>query len=317
MPSKRIRIGAPGYISASQVANLFGCGYGTPYDLYKRLKGEVVVVEVSDDVRKSLEFGTFFEDTVAKFAAAQKGFGKLVKCGTEAYFLEERPYFICHPDRLVKEKLPDGRRAAIEIKCVQPFAKDWGEEGTEDIPDVYYFQVQSYFACGVPCDVVFVCCMRGNRVYIYEIDPNWELIAEIYRRVDAFHQQTMKGIIPKSENYSEQISITGERVDWTAEAVPAGDEMLAKYTRLKELRGGVKALEDEEDALKRDILEFMGTSPALYTVEDGKPKRLATLSKSTRTSFDRKALEKDHPEIDYSPYEKKTESLSLRFSFGR
>ena len=317
MPSKRIRIGAPGYISASQVANLFGCGYGTPYELYKRLKGEAMADEVSEDVRKSLEFGTFFEDSVAKFASARKGFGKLVKCGAEAYYLEERPYFICHPDRLVKEKLPDGRRAALEIKCVQPFAQGWGEEGTEDIPDVYYFQVQSYFACRVPCDVVFVCCMKGNRVNIYEVKPNLEIIDEIHRRVDSFFQQTKQGIIPKSEDYSEQMSITGERVDWTAEAVPAGDVMLSKYMRLKELKGEQKALETEEDALKRDILEFMGTSPALYTVEDGKPKRLATLSKSTRTSFDRKSLENDHPEIDYTVYEKKTESLSLRFSFGR
>lgn len=316
MAHKRIPIGSKGYISASQVGNLFGCGYGTAYDLYCRFIGDKGdMAQPSEEAQKSMEFGTFFEEPVAKFAAMKLGLGKLMKCGTTAYFAEGRPYFICHPDRLVLDNLKDGRRAALEIKCVSPHADGWGEEGTDEIPDVYYFQVQSYFACHVPCDVVFVVCMRGNRVYVYEVKPQREIIDGILEKVDEAYQNFKNGIVPKSESYGEQLSITSRKADWTKSAIGAGDDILAKYNRVKEIREQGKALASEEDALKRDILEYMGDSPVLSTVEDGKMRRIATLSQRTRTSWDMDRLQEEHPEIDFQDYRKSSSFVDFRFSF--
>ena len=316
MAHKRIPIGAKGYISASQVANLFGCGYGTAYDLYCRFIGDNSnITQPSEEAQKSMEFGSFFEEPVAKFAAKKLGLGKLIKCGTTAYFTEERPYFICHPDRLVIETLKDGRRAALEIKCVSPHAEGWGEEGTDEIPDVYYFQVQSYFACKVPCDVVFVICLRGNRIYVYEVKPQQDIIDSILKKVDEAHENFINGIIPKSENYSEQLSITSKKIDWTKSAIGAGDEILAKYNRIKEIREQKNVLASEEDALKMDILEYMGTSPILSTVEDGKMRKIATLSQRTRTSWDMDKLQEEHPEIAFQDYRKSSSFIDFRFSF--
>lgn len=316
MPRKRIAIGAKGYISASQVANLFGCGYGTAYDLYCRFIGDNSnMTQPSEEAVKSMEFGTFFEEPVAKFAAQKMGLGKLVKCGTTAYFTAERPFFICHPDRLVLDNLKDGRRAALEIKCVSPHAEGWGEEGTDEIPDVYYFQVQSYFACKVPCDVVFVCCLKGNRVYVYEVKPQQEIIDSILQKVDEAYQNFKNGIIPSSENYSEQLLISKKKIDWEKGAIGAGDEILAKYNRVKEIGEQEKALAAEEDTLKKDILEYMGESPILSTVRDGKLCKIATVSQRTRTSWDMDKLQKEHPEINYQDYRKSSSFIDFRFSF--
>ena len=65
----KIKIGAPRRISASQVGNLFGCGYGTRLDVYNRYKNLAQSETFSDEAKKSMEFGTFFEDAVARFWA--------------------------------------------------------------------------------------------------------------------------------------------------------------------------------------------------------------------------------------------------------
>ena len=314
MPCKRIKIGAKGYISASQVANMYGCGYGTMIDLYNRFKGLEPETKPSEEALKSMEFGTAFEDAVAKYAAKKLGFGKLTKCGTMAYFKEERPRLICHPDRLVVKLDSKGRRVALEIKCVSPYAEGWGEEDTEEIPDVYYFQVQTYYACDV-ADIVYVCCMRGNRVYIYKIEPNAEIIADIQKRADKYIDEFEKGIVPSSENYEEQLTITKNKVDWASDAVGANDAMLAVVDKLKSNKELEDKLAKEDDELKRCLLEYMDKSPALVTTENGKLKKLATLVARERKSFDYKTYIANHPEENFNDYWKSTRYVDFRVSY--
>ncbi len=313
MPCKRIKIGAKGYVSASQVANMYGCGYGTMLDLYNRYKGVASDTEVSEEAQKSMEFGSFFEDSVAKFVAKKLGLGPLIKCGTMAYFTADRPRLICHPDRLVKNP-KDGKRIALEIKCVSPYAEGWGEEGTEEIPDVYYFQVQTYYATEVPCDVVYVCCLRGNRVYVYMILPNAEIIADIKKRADKCIADFEEGIVPSSENYKEQLIVSRKNMDWQAEAIGANDDILARVTQLKKIKENIAILEEKEESYKKAILEYMGTSPTLVTVENGKMKKLATFAEREKKSFDYKTFVADHKDMDFKDYWKVTKYVDFRVS---
>ncbi len=314
MPNKRIRIGAKGYISASSVANMYGCGYGTMLDLYNRYKGIESDTEVSDEAVRSMEFGTYFEDSVAKFAAKKLGLGKLIKCGTMAFFKKERPKLICHPDRLVEKNTKDGW-AAMEVKCVSPYAEGWGEEGTDEIPDNYFFQVQTYFACGVPCDVVYVACMRGNRVYTYKVLPNAELIKDIQERADNCIKSFDLGIIPSSETYKEQLSISRRNMDWQAEAVGASDEMLALVSQLKEIKENITVLEKKEETCKKAILEYMGTSPVMVTTEDGKLKKLASAAEREKKTFDYKTYLADNPKLNVERYWKTTKFMDFRINY--
>lgn len=314
MPNKRIKIGAKGYISASQVANMYGCGYGTMLDLYNRYKGLAPEVEPSEEAKASMEFGTFFEDGVAKFASKKLGFGKLIKCGTMAYYKEERPKLICHPDRLVEKHTKEGF-VALEIKCVSPYAEGWGEDGTDQIPDNYFFQVQTYFACGVPCDVVYVCCMKGNRIHYYKILPNKELIKDIQDRADNCIKNFENDIIPSSENYQEQLAITKEKVDWQAEAVGANDEFLSWYERLKEIKATKDSLDEQEKAIKKEVLSYMGTSSAVMNTEDGKVKKIAYLLQKSRVTYDMDKLKANYPNVDWENYCKTTNSVELRMNY--
>ena len=315
MPKKKIPIGAEGYISCSQLGNLYGCGYGTPLQVYDRYKGGPAP-EFSDEQIRSMEFGTKFEDAVAQFFCYKKGL-KVFRCGEQAWWKKDMPYFICHPDRIGNGTDSLGRRFAVEIKCVKPYSEGWGEEGTEEIPDNYYLQVQGYYACGVPCDVVYVACMRGNRVYIYEILPDEEVIADIIAKVRAAKESFDKEEVPEPSNYMEATTHYFRKLKAEAEGRPAGDEGRQLWA---EMIANHKVLNDataKEDELKAKMVALMGDAPSVITVgDDGKIKALAKVSESHRKVFDKEAFKADNSDL-YAKYEKEQITKSVTFAWPR
>lgn len=317
MPYKNIAIGAPGYISGSQMANLYGCGYGTPLEVFNRLMGIEEEKEFSEEAQKSMEFGTFFEDPVAQFFMYKTGLKvKKVGEGLRAYFTKELPFLICHPDRIGIGKDEKGRRFALEIKCVRTGSEGWGEEGTDEIPDYYFIQVQTYFATGVPCDVVYLACLRGNRVFIYEILPDQDVIADIKRRAQEFKENTDKGIVPEPANYNEAVKVYGRKTS-THEMVGANDEVLQIYDNLKKIHEEQKKLEESEEKYKIQLMERLGEDGAFVVAEGNKIKTLCSWLDTTRTSFDFKAFKRDNPLINTSYYETTKTTKSFRVNFPR
>lgn len=317
MPYKNIAIGAPGYISGSQMANLYGCGYGTPLDVFNRLKGLEGPKEFSEEAQKSMDFGTFFEEPVAQFFTHLTGLKiKKVGEGLRAYYTNELPYLICHPDRIGVGKDEKGRRFALEIKCVRSASEGWGEEGTDEIPDVYFIQVQTYFATGVPCDVVYLACLRGNRVYIYEILPEQGVIADIKRRAQEFKENTDKGIVPEPANYDEAVSVYGRKVDME-NTVGANDEVLEIYKNLLTIHDVQKNLEREEEKQKQALIEKLGEASAFVVADGKKIRNICAWSDTTRTTFDFKAFKKDNPSFNTTPYETTKTLRSFRINYPR
>lgn len=301
--------------SASNTGTWFGCGYKTPMELFEQYNGKPRE-EPSEEAKKSMAFGTFFEDSVARWYAEKNGV-KLRRCGDTAYWSDDMPYFICHPDRLVIGKDAEGQRIALEIKCVAPFAEGWGPEGTEEIPDVYYFQVQSYYACNVPCDLVKVVCMRGNRIYIYDILRDDDVVAEIRRRVAKAYADFSAGIAPEPQSFEEASRFYSSRVNKDAEGVGANDEILGLYDRLIKIHYEEGKLKAEEDSIKKSMVTALDEAPAFLSTEDGKVKRIAWWTSVSRTSLDTDALQKDHPEINLEDYKRVSQSSSFRISYPR
>lgn len=310
----KVRIGQSTF-SASQVGTLFGCGYKTMLELYDQFLGRRQE-EPTEEALKSMEFGTFFEEAVARWYAEKNGV-KLRRCGETAYWADDMPFFICHPDRLVIGKDADGRRIALEIKCVSPYAEGWGEEGTQDIPDVYYFQVQSYYACEVPCDLVKVVCMRGNRIYVYDIPRDDDVVAEIRRRVRETDFKFRQHIVPNSESFEDAQRHFGPRVRQDAEGIGANDHVMGIYGRLIKLHYDKKRIEDQEEDLKKDLIEELGENPSFVATEDGKVRRIAYWTKTTRTRFDRLRFDGDHPDVDLDEYEEELSTPCFRVSYPR
>lgn len=318
MPHGIIEIGSAGYVSCSQLGNLYGCGYGTMLDVYDRYKGIPHAEDFSEEARKSMEFGTFFEETVAQYFMLKTGL-KVRKMGNgkTAYWRKDMPYFICHPDRVGVGRDKKGRRFALEIKCVRPSAEGWGEEWTDDVPDKFYLQDEGYFCCEVPCDVVYMAVLRGNRVYFYEVEPDADVIGDILSKVREAKESFDKGIIPEPENYDEALNQLLGKVDYEKEGMPAGDEGLSIWNKMVENHRVLKDAEDREDKLKTRMISLMGDAPAVVTAGDkGKIKVLAKVTKTEKTTFDKKAFIDKYKSI-YEAFLVKNTSYSVTFAWPK
>ena len=312
----KVKIGECAF-SASQVASLYGCGWNTMLELYNKYKNiDQTLQEPSAEARESMEFGTFFEDSVAKYFAHRMGF-RIRKCGETAYWADDMPYFICHPDRLVIGKDEQGRRVALEIKCVSPYSQGWGESGTTEIPDVYFFQVQSYFACQVPCDVVYVVCMRGNRIYSYEILPDDQIIADIRWRVARAKKDFDEGKVPNTENYSESVSYFSNRVKMDADGIGANDEAMDAWVNMLVARNDKEQAEATEEKWKKVLVDYMGENPSVVRTEGNKLVKMAYWTEVVRNTIDKAKLQEDHPEINLNDYYITTKYRTVRFNYPK
>ena len=311
----KVKIGSTVF-SASNTGTWFGCGYKTKLELFEKYRGTADEEQISEEAKKSMAFGSWFEDAVARYYADQKGW-KIKRCGETAYWSDDMPYFICHPDRLVIGRDEEGRRVALEIKCVSPFADGWGEEGTEEIPDVYYFQVQSYYACEVPCDIVHVVCMKGNRITAYPIQRDDEVVAEIKKRVSEAYESFKAGIVPSAETYDVANKYYGKRVKLEEDGIGANDEVIRLYDILISLHNQQDKLKNREEEIKKDLITSLGEFPAFLATENGKVKKICYWTETTRTSLDTDRLEKDHPEIELDNYRTVSKSATFRVAYPR
>lgn len=317
MPCRKIAIGEKGYISCSQLGNLYGCGFGTMLTLRNRYVGEPdAMPEPTEEAKRSMEFGTFFEDSVAQFFCMKTGL-KVRRYGETAWYRKDMPYFICHPDRIGTGRDSKGRRFALEVKCVSATADGWGEEWTDQIPDRYYLQVQGYSACGVPCDVVYVACMRGNRVYIYEVLPDLEVISDIISKVAKAKADFDNGFIPTSENYKESTRFIGRSVKMDAEGIGANDEVLSEYGRLLSIHRDMKELEKQENEAKTRLMGLLGTAPSFVVTEGKEQKRICWWSEKTNRSLDKELLAKSLPGINLADFQKVTKTRIFNVSYPR
>lgn len=320
MGSKNIAIGASGYISASSVADLYGCGFGSKLEMYHRYKGLKFDKVISDEVKESMAFGTAFESTVAKYAAKKLGLKNLKACKTLAFWADDMPYFICHPDFLVKTKDKNGRRVAIECKCVKPFAEGWGESGSTEIPDNYRFQVQSYFACEVPCDVVYVACMKGNRINIYEILPDANVIASIRAKVKEAKEEFDAGIVPEAKGFDETVTYYKAKVDLTKDLELATDPILELYKEISKNHTDLTEAQAEEKRLKEELIKKIGEgNVGFYTHDaDGAPKKICYWSEKNgnpKLNFDKFA--KEHPDINLEDYMERTKNRQFNIAYTK
>jgi putative phage-type endonuclease len=115
-------------IGASEAAAAVGLGkYGGPFDVYGvklGLRPDLIPTE-------EMEWGHILEPVVARVGA--KRFGVKVQRGAHMLQSTRWPWMFCTPDYWAGEEL-------VQIKTANIFAKDFGEEGTEEVPIDYLLQ---------------------------------------------------------------------------------------------------------------------------------------------------------------------------------
>lgn len=229
---------------------------------------------------------------------------------------------IAFPDRPQVCAIPDGTLCNGEIKTVHPFkAKEWGEEGSEDVPIHYAAQVMHGLGITRTRPMALVAALFGiDNLVCFPVIADGVTIAAVREKAMLFWTQHVLARVPPDPiNMDDMMRLLSRVNGRPVEADPATLEALSN---LRDIRASMGAMEKEKKELEFLIADFVrrqwgltsdtpveNIDNAIITAE-GAP--FATWKKQSRTTIDSKRLQADKPELA-AEYSNTTWFRSLRF----
>ena len=298
-------------IGGSEIAAIVGLNqYKTPMQIWESKVNPVQDEETSQPAY----WGTVLEDVVAKEYALRTG--NKVQRLTKQMRHPDFNFAIANIDRAVinptisgNVRWKDGKLTTdriLECKTANGFmAKQWGEAGSDQVPDSYLIQCQWYLGItgASVCDLAVL--IGGQDFRIYTINRDDELINDLLQQGAALWELVKNNIAPDPINYPEAVKKWA--ISDSSLSVQADDLLIDDLEKIQNIKAQVKELEAQEDVLKARVLMSLENAETLLY----QGVKVATCKTQTRTSFDAKTFEKDYPEL-YAQYKKTSSSRVLR-----
>jgi len=259
------------YIGGSDLGAIAGLNpYRTALDVYLDKTSDDIACETSPAMR----WGTLLEDTIAKEYAEVTG-----------YDVEIEPNTIYHPEYEFLganiDRWADNKRRILECKTASFLkAKEWGDLGTDQIPESYLIQNATYSAvCNVP--VVDTAVLIGGQDFrIYTYNRNKELEEKLIKIACNFwHNHIEKRIPPKCVNTRDTFNLFPQS---NYHEIVAEDNIIEKLEQLKNAKEEESRIADTIEKLKTDIQEFMRDYDVLI---DNQGNVIATWKNTAPKSF--------------------------------
>ncbi len=276
-------------IGGSDAAAVCGLSkWKTPLNVYNEKLG-LVDNNVSN---RFTHFGQLLEPIIATEYERISG----LKC----HILEE---LIIHPqytwmignvDRLV---LDGSKKVILECKTASMHTQDqWGEQGTDQIPNEYLLQCAHYAIIYDAERVDIAVLIGGNDFRIYTYRRNKKLEEGIIAAEHKFwheHILTQTPPLPQTlEDTAHLWSIAHDKI------CQADNNVLAKAYDLLRLKKQMSLLEQQEQSLKTELQAYMKEANSLLDIRG---KKLATWYNQSTVRLDVAKLKEDKPEI-YQAY---------------
>ena len=267
-------------IGGSEAAAVLGLSkWKTPYQVWLDKTGQSGEREASGP----MEWGLLLEPVIRqKYSNVT---GRTVRL--PGHLQSERyPFMLCTLDGITD----DGPRG-VEIKTARSSA-DWGEEGTDEIPQAYVIQTQHNMevadleVCDVP--VLFA----GSDFRIYEVHRDRELQALMIEQEAEFWAMVEANTPPPPITYADAIRRFATSQAQTVTATP---EVLAAVEVLRTLKVSGKDAEEAEKEAKFAVLLALGEADTLVDAEGN----VLLTYKQARGSdhFDAKAFAEAQPDL--------------------
>lgn len=281
-------------IGGSDIAAICGLSpWKTPLQAYLEKIGEGEPQEKTE----AMAYGLMVEPMLRQFYSNTTGRTVVV------------PKLIVHPKYPFIVGSLDGIADGIRVwegKTARS-SNDWGEPGTDEIPVYYTTQVQLYMAVTRldVCDVTV--SFAGTVPVNYEVPADTELQEMLIEKAVEFWRMVENRTPPDPIGFSDAIALFGGKS--TAGQVTASRDEEVVIARLGAIKREIKSLEEEEEALKGQVMLTLGEKDMLVGL-DGKALATWKVAKAG-TVFDAKALQVDNPDL-YSKY-LKPKAASRRF----
>jgi putative phage-type endonuclease len=211
--------------------------------------------------------------------------GRVVMLPKTALRSEKYPFMLYNPDGLSD----DGR--LVEFKTAS-YGKEWGEVGSDEIPQEYLLQVQhGMVVTGLNVTDVTV-SVAGNAPRYFVVEADKELQEMVIETEAAFWSDVQSGIAPEPTT-NDDVAKMHRFVN--GESIVATEEISIFLRELHFVRDKIKDCEIEKERLDVIIKNFMGSAEFLVNA-NGLP--LATWKQQAgakRINADK--LRKSYPDV--------------------
>ena len=276
------------YIGGSDLGAIVGCNtFRTALDVYFEKTAEGIA---EDTAGEAAYWGTVLEDVVAAEYAKRTGFKVEKPVGLIRH--KQYPFIACNLDYWVIDN--EGNTHILECKTAnQMKVTCWGEEGTNQIPESYLYQVGYYAAITGVTRVDIAVLIGGQDFRIYRYDKDEVMENKLIRVAKKFwNNNVLVGVPPKPKNDKDIAKLYPKA---NGLEVRANDEILQKVCVLQDLKAREKNLSEEIKDLQLCIKDYMQDSEILVGKEG---QCYATWKNSAgRTSVDTKKLKAEYSDI--------------------
>ncbi len=278
-------------IGSSELGTLLGINpYESPYELWQRKRAERAG-RIEERVETlPMRLGHYMEDAVAQCWADETGLDIIKRSATDWLAVDpEHPCLRVSPDRTYWITDGDGRRIGkgiLECKTTQR------DVSPESYPPEWFCQVQYQMGVtGMPV-AHLACLKRGREFWSVEVPFDPEFYGTVRAQALAFWKDCVIDGQEPAVIRAEDIARKYGRVE--AKATEASEEVMEAIRRLKEARASIKDMEADMADWENEIKVAFGGGDTL--THGGRV--VATWKESKpRQSFDRRAFERDHPEL--------------------
>jgi len=241
-------------IGGSDVAAICGLSkWKTPLEVYMDKLGLADPIEDNP----SMLWGRLLEPIVRQRYADETGREVLVP--DEIIVHPKYKHMLANLDGATTDK------RVLEVKTARD-AREWGEPGTDEIPQYYLLQVQHYMIV-TGYEIADVAALIGGSDFrIYEIPADKELQSMIIEAEAEFWDKVQNKIEPDPISFADiqqkfKISVSGK-------VMQATEADFERITALKDVRGQIKALEDEEQDLKGFLMKSLAEAEILQDAQE-------------------------------------------------
>lgn len=283
-------------IRASAVGAVLGVSkFQSPLTLYHRMRGEMPEQEDNELLKE----GRYFEDAIGRIAAEKYGFELQLDAPRE---LADGKILTGHPDRWFVQ---DGKIGVLEIKQTrygEVGHNGWGDPGTDQVPDDYWMQLQSYVDLALLhperfdyplADYGLLAAHMNSGTELYRVQHDPQVMEKVRSECYAFVERVQQGNPPDPKDEADA------RNRWAVrERNPIGCDvsMVEKLRMLAELKKSSKVLADQISELQTVVLCYAQDHDTIvYTDDQGVERTVATLGVNRK--FDATQCLADNPDL--------------------
>lgn len=245
------------YVGGSDAATICGINpYKNIIDLWKEKTKREPIKDISDN--PYVKAGNFLEPVVIQWFEQETGY-KVTRV-SETVYHELHGCLAANLDGLIST--PEGV-AIFEAKTASS-DENWGETGSDQIPDTYLLQLVHYM-CVMYVEFAYLAVLiRGVDFRWYKVKRNKNLEYVVFQRELDFWHCVLNDTPPKPKTGKEVISLIGNRS--TEGQVLADGEVQKCIERLEKVNHDIVVLQKEKEEITDKIKVFMGEKDTLMDI---------------------------------------------------